>query len=367
MTGIALQAIFAKGNKMTTMSKIRLRNNLPFILLLCYSLKIQGNDTDMGIITALFVTLNHLKMINFGFIEKIRWKYFAMELLETIGFDVKFSSEDWEDSQKDFLAVDTKSLLDRSPSYRWLVSCKQNNWSDKVVQESDELNLIERMQQLNADGFIGFYDTTPSEELRNHLNQLKNSQKIRDYKFVDAPFIEQTLLNRHDSDLLIRYFPYSYQKVKPIQLITSEYMPILCDQCGKDLLKGMFEKSQASLIAYVTKTNLNDSTETIHDIYCACKTPECDPTLEKQYKAKGFCTGWNDLSDFAIPTYYLRTLFTLANGIQSGEVKYTPHAYEKYRRILIALAQKVLRDESETDQRRFKELVSIESILGDII
>jgi hypothetical protein len=306
-------------------------------------------------------------MIDFEFLEEKRWKYFAMDFLQTLGFNIECSSEDWENSQKDFLAVEPMSLRSGTSALKWLVSHKHRNQSEKVVEQADEFHLLERMQQLNVDRFIGIYSTGPSKELNNWFINLKKTEKIKDYKIFDAKFIEQSLLQRHNSDLFIEYFPHSYPEVKPIQLLTSEYLPILCDKCGKDLLKEMFETKQASLLAYVTKINDKTNISTIHNIYCACKTPKCDDALKKQYEAQGFFTSWNDLSNFTIPTYYLQTVFGLANGIQSGDVKYTTHAYEKYKKILVALAQKVLREDNETDQRKYQELVTIESIFSDSI
>jgi hypothetical protein len=39
----------------------------------------------------------------------------------------------------------------------WLVSCKHYSFSGKSVSQQDELNIRDRVEACNCDGFIGFY------------------------------------------------------------------------------------------------------------------------------------------------------------------------------------------------------------------
>ncbi len=73
----------------------------------------------------------------------------------------------------------------------------------------------------------------------------------------------------------------------------------------------------------------------------------------------GYSVGWNDVSDLVIPMAYINYLFDTMNRIRMGLYVFTDDAYEKYKKILIALSQKVLRYTTEIEKERFLELLSL--------
>src|SRR5699024_985360 len=106
------------------------------------------------------------------------------------------------------------------------------------------------------------------------------SGKLNDFKIFDYKIIETHLLQNGFSYLLIRYFPKSYKSVKPLTNITSKYIPLECEYCGKDLLKSLYKESYNAIIAYVRSLD-SDLKKPMHieDIYWACKG-ECDSKIE---------------------------------------------------------------------------------------
>ena len=92
---------------------------------------------------------------------------------------------------------------------RWLVSCKHFAHSGKAVKDSDEINIVERLQQHGCDGFMGVYSTICSTGLNGILNGLKtNGNKVVIYEHEK---IEKELLKSDVEGLRIcgRYMPKS--------------------------------------------------------------------------------------------------------------------------------------------------------------
>jgi len=157
---------------------------------------------------------------------------------------------------------------------------------------------------------------------------------------------------------MIRYFPVSYKKVKPLHYITGQYEPLLCDHCGKDLLEEMFKEDYKGLMAEVQPYEHESGKTFVKDVYVACKG-NCDRILQKRAFEDGAHTPWIDLSDLVIPVEFLRFLFATMNRIRSGHDIFADEAYKKEISILVALAQKVLRFTTEEEHRRVGDLQQI--------
>ncbi len=272
---------------------------------------------------------------------------FAKEIL---GLEIISEPNRGADGGKDFLAEEIQNGTISESRIRWLVSCKHFAHSGKSVSDTDEQNILDRIRQHNARGFIGFYSTIASSGLGNRLDALKQDNLITVF---DGKEIERRLLNSRNTLLLERYFPVSYAawKVKSSTptLLLSEYQPLRCVVCGKDLLSN----KNNGLIIFAQKFE----TREIYDVVGVCRG-QCDRAYEAYLKSKGYGTGWEDISDFTLPTIYLKKQMALINNLfyhKSREV-FTEHGIEAYKTILIALSQLVLRDRTEEEWERILEL-----------
>ena len=284
------------------------------------------------------------------------WELFARDFLQEMGFHIETPPDRGADAGKDMLVTEEIGGALYRGRFRWLVSCKHFAKSGRSVNESDdEPNIRERMESFRAQGFIGFYSTLASSGLNNRLRQLRDEGKIADYRILDHKLIENHLVTVGFSKLMIRYFPESYKNVKPLHLITDQYEPLTCDQCGKDLLEEMFKGDYSANLVQVYRWDQQTGKELIQDVYVTCKG-ECDRIFDRAARDQGLHTGWHDLSDMVIPIEFLRWVFAIMNRIRSGKDQYTDEAYKKQKRILIAVAQKVLRFTTEKERQSYKEL-----------
>ncbi len=293
------------------------------------------------------------------------WELFARDFLTELGFFIESSPDRGPDAGKDILV--SEELVGSLGRYRlrWLVSCKHHSVSGKSVNETDEQNILERIEAFEADGFIGFYSTIPSSGLGTRLLALRNNQKIKDFRIFDHKLIENHLVRVGYSTLLMRYFPESYKVVKPLHLIVSEYISLNCKNCGKDLLKSLYNEEYGGNVAFTRKTHENfDYTQPdyVEEVYWSCKG-DCDVLLQRKYwEERGLLTRWMDISDLAIPAYFLRFILSTMNVIR-GETKiYSDAAYEQLKTFIMALAQKVLRETTARERDRVRELIDLSSI-----
>lgn len=297
------------------------------------------------------------------------WELFARDFLSEIGFFIESSPDRGADAGKDLLA--SEDLGGRLGNYRmrWLVSCKHYASSGKAVSETEEQNLLERVESFTADGFIGFYSTVPTAAWNTRLRTLRDTGKIRDFRIFDHKLIENYLLRVGYSTLLIRYFPESYKVVKPLQAIIAEYQPLACKVCGKDLLEKLYrgEDGILGLVRRIKDEEEDERTEKmyirrIEAVYWACKGA-CDQTMEDRYASRGMISGWEDITDLAIPAFYLKFFFSLMNNIRDGRSVFTDEAYEQMKTFLFAMAQKVLRETTGKEGERVERLLEISSMM----
>ena len=149
-----------------------------------------------------------------------------------------------------------------------------------VTEREDEVNLLERCKAFKADGFIGFCSTIESSGLNQRLTQLKNEREIQDYKIFDGKYIENVLMNYGLTKIILRYFPESYKRIRPLHKIASKFVSLNCDCCGRDLFEDVEKGLQDSVIASVEK--YENGKIYIKDLYVACKGL-CDDKLENKW------------------------------------------------------------------------------------
>ncbi len=153
------------------------------------------------------------------------WEAFTRDFLVTLGFAVEMPPGRGADAGRDLLVVEhLPGALNNYP-FRWVVSCKHRAHGGRSVGESEEQNILERVQAVGADGFIGVYSTLPSSALVERLRALVDQSKIRDYKIFDARLIENHLVRLGYSRLLLRYFPEAYRRLKPLHAYGRVHSP----------------------------------------------------------------------------------------------------------------------------------------------
>lgn len=303
-------------------------------------------------------------MIDFREIEDDgeKWELFSRDFLLRLGFYIETPPNRGPDGGKDMLVTEELKGKFHSQRFRWLVSCKHNAHSGQSVNEpGDEPNILERVQGFKADGFMGVYSTVPSCGLGNRLEQLKldDRNNLAEYRIFDHKLIENNLVTMGFSDLVRRYFPESYKKVRPIHLILDEEIPLKCDVCGRDLLEALYSQDYSALVASVTKYDDEGMVQKL-DTYTACKG-NCDKEMEARMKsAYGEVTAWKDLSDIAMPNEFLRWIIATINQLHDPKHVYSRRAIEKEKQLIMALAQKVFREVTPPEKERLSELFYLE-------
>lgn len=284
------------------------------------------------------------------------WELFARDFLADMGFSIISSPDRGADEGKDFLVSENVQGLASLYTANILVSCKHNVISGKSVIESDELNILERMKAFRADGFIGIYSTVPSAALNTRLKRLTDAENIKFYKIFDHKLIEKELIENSNSRLLARYFPESYDRIKPIRTILNKYIPILCEVCGEDLLKKSFSEAYSGNIIYIHNTK----TRVIEKVCCTCKGKPCDMNLELRILGSNQNSGWVDLQDLFIPSYFLHHTLSILNSVRNGSRKYTDAAWAEEKDLLMSIAQRVLMPTTKREHDRLLDLLQCE-------
>jgi len=290
-----------------------------------------------------------------------QWELFTRDLLQEQGFFIESPPNRGADGGRDLLI--SERLMGNLGNYefRWLVSCKHFAHSNRSVGISDEDNILERVRGFGADGFIGFYSTVPSSGLINRLEQLKAAQDIKDFRIFDSRHVEQILVRLGFDEILLRYFPISYDHIKPVHLVVDEYLPLACEKCGKDILKAPQEETLGgNLLWWSTfdqtgqKVHYGKHHETIHKVHVACKTP-CTRELDELYKR---LNNWSssrstELSYLHIPVHFLDFVFRKSEELRQG-LTYDHEAFKSFKYIIASLSQKVFRFTTEEQARIYR-------------
>ncbi|MBP7654536.1 hypothetical protein KA977_14020 [Candidatus Dependentiae bacterium] len=292
------------------------------------------------------------------------FELFCREFIEIIlHFKVKEGPDRGQDGGRDIIAVEKQKGTLTSSEKRWLISCKHRIHSGASVSEADEQNIVDRINAHKCNGFIGFYSTVISSPLSRRLKGIQENNNL-EIAILDNERIERELLNCGEGiNLIQRFFPESYKQIcAPKDTKTdllSDYSPLLCDVCGKELL----DKNYSGIIAMEQSRNNEDGKKTIHSIYWACKG-ECDKSLERlAYKERGNITGWNDISDLLIPRCYIKWIMAILNGIHVHGDIYTDEAFDKLKEFIVCISQLTLRNHSEKENERFGKLMMIPDYL----
>lgn len=257
------------------------------------------------------LNFNEIPQANNANGEQDTFELFARDFCEMLGFKIESGPDRGQDGGRDIIII-REGILNTS-EIRWLVSCKHKSHSGKAVLDSEEQDISDRLKAHNCKGFMGFYSTIVSAPLNKKLENLKKEFEV---SIFDKEKIEKILLSSSDGIKIIqRYFPKSFEIVndkKPSNLL-SEYKPLNCVYCGKDLLSSENLSSYNGIIVFVEdiafwEKNNGQKTKFL-DVYWSCKG-KCDEIMEDRYYKKGGSTSWQDISDIIIPFKYVQ--FNLA-------------------------------------------------------
>lgn len=279
------------------------------------------------------------------------WELFARDYLEELGFKIIVPPGRGADQGRDLLISEQMTGLTRKEEFTWLVSCKYFTVSGKSVGTGEEANITDRMAHHKADGFIGFYSTVPSASLVDRLKEYRGDGRIKAFEIYDRKRIEASFYGAGLSKIALRYFPTSYGKMRPIQKLIGDYIPLECEICKKDVLQDSIANPYSAIM--VIETPLNDINRH-DDVYIACKGA-CDHELQDRLKARGAMSAWQDIGDLTNPVFYLKNMMGYMNQLHEGRITFSDQAHEHLKQIYIALAQRTLRDVTEEDAERFKD------------
>lgn len=294
--------------------------------------------------------------------EQDTFELFARDFFNELGFIIVESPSRGSDEGKDLLIEEEVKGLISDNKKTWLVSCKHKSFSGSSVGRDEEIDIKGRIEEHNVDGFIAFYSTLPSSGLIKKMMPLTNSNQI---SIWDREKIEDKLIN--DLRLRVvfkRYFPESYKKwnlntPNPIINKNKKYEPLLCMNCGKDILH-----DKSGLVAFVYKRNLVNEehvTEYI-DLYWACKG-NCDRVLQSSYDE---ATEWEDFQDLSIPLIFMRWCIATINGLYSGRVVFNDEAIERFKEFTIKMSQLVFQETTDEQWERINSLMDIPSWMGGL-
>ena len=152
------------------------------------------------------------------------WEHFAVDVLRSAGFSIQTIPAYGTDGGKDFLVSNDDTT--------YIVSCKHYIRSGNHVGQDDEKNISDRMVQFNAGGFIGFYSTEITTSLQNRLDAICANKNYKYLIFGPQQIIR--IMQYMDTIILQTYglYPHKYY----MNVHESEYKPLKCMMCGRDIL-----------------------------------------------------------------------------------------------------------------------------------
>lgn len=244
------------------------------------------------------------------------FELFACEFLQFVGYEIVEHPGRGPDGGKDLIVCESRKGVGGETKIRWLVSCKHKATTQKAVGVGDEPSILERVKSKSCEGFLGFYSTLPSSALVSRICELKKEIEAQWY---DRAKIESQLIKSTTGvQLAKRYFSKSIstwqsEHPKPAKLFVKSDN-VLCEFCQKDLLKEIRKKGSARSLVTFWKEPASRSID-IDDLHWTCKG-NCDFSLAAIWQQKGWgYRGWADLSDYCIPTHFLKTVMVLAKAV----------------------------------------------------
>lgn len=292
-----------------------------------------------------------------------KFELFARDTLDLLGFKVLEGPDRGADGGRDLLVEERRTGVGGETRIRWLVSCKHKAHSGASVNPNDESDIQDRLNAHQCAAFLGFYSTVPSAGL---TGKLSGAAGKFEYQIFDPERIERAILGSPEGVRLARrYFPQSvstWQATnKAPAKIFADPTDLKCDYCTKSLLTPEPHGIISLWHPYDDALDVRNRTE---HIYFACKGV-CDDRLRTPLRAGKMIDGWEDISDLAIPTVYLRWVMSMLNELRSGK-DYSDQAFDKMKDLLLNLFPLVCRHPSDDDAERVQALQQIPGFLGGL-
>lgn len=285
------------------------------------------------------------------------FEFLARDFFEAMGFEVESGPDRGQDDGRDLLLLERREGPLGTTERRWLVSCKHKAHSGQSVRVSDEEDIRDRVRSHGAEGFIGFYSTVMSSSLARKLERLKSEEL--EVKVFDPEAIEAALLSKLEGMAVAkRYFRVSYNVWEsygsgPANFL-AEYEPLTCVACGRDLLAEDVSSKHEAVVVWVNKDTEDFSVTHYVDFYWACKG-KCDRKLKNGY-SDDYSTKWEEMTDILIPTNYVKWHIAIMNAIYDGKAVYNRSSFERIKEFTILIAQLVVRNQSEAQDKRLARL-----------
>jgi hypothetical protein len=272
------------------------------------------------------------------------WEFFSAGFLEQLGYSIIQQPSRGQDHGRDMIVRNNTGDL-------CLVSCKNFIGSYKSVGVNDELNVLERMGECNTAIFIGMYSTFASTELIERLDGLKKNGKIKDGIVYSGREIESCVLSKGMSQLISRYMPRSYHKLKAPTLLFDRIEKLECSVCGKDLLNDHGD---------ILWTEKSDGEIIVVDNICVTCKGHCSYMQEaKIYEEQNLIPLSEELFWLQNSIGFTQHYFRIMQMLKSTEYRFTDRAWNFEQRILLSISQKVMREVSQDDREMMSHLLSI--------
>jgi len=315
----------------------------------------------------MILNFKEIPQANTGNGDQDTFELFARDFLEILGYEILQNPDRGADGKKDLIIQETRFGISNKTTIKWLVSCKHHAHSGKSVKDTDEPNILERLEVHKCDGFLGFYSTIPSTSLSTNLTALKNRIETECF---DREKIEKKLLDSPEGlKLSNRYFPKSFENYKienpkPAKIFSDESI-IECEYCKKNLLE-----NKEGIFVTLRELTYWDSEEHISNhykyAYFSCKG-QCDAILKNLYIQKGgrLVDEWADISDYLSPVTYIKKQMAWMNSILIDKETLSPEVFDKLKKLFLNSYPYISREQTTEEKEKVK--FYIENGLMDIL
>jgi hypothetical protein len=289
------------------------------------------------------------------------WEAFCRDYLIALGLVVEIPPARGADGGMDLLVREQLKGALASRPFTWLVSCKHFAVSKKAVGNADEMNIVDRLEQYKADGFIGFYSTTASAALVTKLKEFRESGKIEAFEIYDGSRIENGFHDAGLSGVLLQHLSQSHTALRPIHPLLGTYQPLPCDVCGKDLLKATLTEEYSGMITFGSRIEEDHDERVVERVAFVCKGA-CGGKMELKHFRLDLTEGWDDITDYCNPLIFIRRITGYINELRSGSTKYSQAAHDRMIDFYMALSQRTLRQTSAEDRQKLLEVMELDGV-----
>ena len=302
------------------------------------------------------INFKEIAQANTGCGEQDDFELFTRDFLKHRGFQIISDPARGADGGADLIVEEIRTGIVGETKIRWLVSCKHYAHSGKSVSHQDEINIRDRVDSHNCQGFIGFYSTIATQGLRDNL---KGNEDKLEFKIFDRRKIEDHLLRSSDGiKIAARYFPTSHEKwarenPEPAKVF-AETPSLKCQYCQKELLD---PEADGIIVEWKQR-------QVIKEIYWCCKG-HCDSVLSNSISQNKLVSSWTKISDVTIPVVFIKWVMTILNENRSG-IQYSDKAFKQLKDFLLNVFPHVSRENTEKEKERVQMLQSIPASLGGL-